>query len=75
MGLHLLERLVAVVGGLHFEAFTSEVQARELDDVPLVINDEDGRGHAAFLMSTTCLVIMTMQLDMGKSPRPPLPRS
>ena len=51
---------VAVARGHHPEAVLLEVQPHELDDVPLVVDDEDGlhgeRGYAAPYGVPECFV-------------------
>ena len=68
VGLDLLQRLTAVIGGLDLESFLGEVEAGELDDIPLVVDDQDFGGHLI-----TLYLYLTASPDkyrMGEPPRP-----
>ena len=65
----LLQRLAAVVGDLDLEPLFGEVEAGELDDIPLVVDDQDRGGH---LLITLCLHLTASAAgrNMGEPLRP-----
>ena len=67
--LRLLQRLAAVVGRLDLEPLFGEVEAGELDDIPLVVDDQDRGGHLLITLWLH-LTASAAKHSMGEPPRP-----